>query len=221
MNKTDLVDLATIYIKLHDLNESDTKYLIRRLHSLQTEEQIMNFLLSGGSDVITEEFMGRSLSKDLGLDNASDYFVSKIWKYLFKEFTGKDWTPTKDFILSVVKDFGTGGTVAATAISVLLLTALIIKATKFIREKLIVKERKECQGLSGSNKELCEAKYALMAKRMELNVVRRGLTLCPQTKKEAICKHKLEVRANNIRVDITKKQSEIKDLMQKVRNKKQ
>lgn len=217
MEKHDIVDLAKIYIQLHKLNENDTNFLIERVESFKTEQELWDFLVTGGS-TLKEDIGGHSLSKDTS--RFSDYMVSKLWKYLYSEVTGGEWETTKNQIHSIWKEFAQGANIAAFAISMLALTAIVIKVIKMLRVKYLTQANRECKGLVGVRKDLCDSRYDLMVKKMEMNVVKKALAVCGETKDPSSCKQKMGSRLDKIRVDITKKQSEIKDLMEKAKNKK-
>lgn len=216
MDRNDLIDLSKIYIKLHHLKKEDEEFLIKKVEESKIEE-LWSFLSTGGDFnnylYVSEGFGSWATEK-------TDQIVGKMWNYIYKDVTGGEWSDAKSTITKAYDDVVAGANMGAKVVAVVILISLIVRATKMIRERYLVKGSKECKNLVGVQKDICETKKELMVKRMELGVVKRGLNVCGSTKNPVECKQKLNHRLAGIKMDLLKKQSNLKELMEKSRNKK-
>jgi hypothetical protein len=210
MEKNDLMDIAKIYVKLHNLIKEDEEQLLEKINNFKNDDEILEFLYTSGRFVLKED------DKDL-----KDEVIRSLWNHIYSSATGgDDWEDRIQKISNVYNDLAAGAYRGAQIVAVLLIIALVIRALKRIRAEYFVKAVKACQKLEGVKKNICIVRSEVNTKRMELGVVKRGLDTCSKSKNPADCKQKLGYRLEKIKSDILKKQVELKTLMEKSRNKK-
>jgi hypothetical protein len=204
MNKNDLIDISKIYVKLHNLSESETNQLIDKIDTFKEENEILEFLYRGKTQSITEEI---EVPKSI---------LKQLWNYIFSEVTGgKDWNATQDSLSHLYNQVSTGVEIGSKAAAVLIIITLVIKAIKSIRQNYLTKEQTACKHLKGSQKNICILKHQIAMKRAELGVIKRGMNTCKLSKNPADCKQKLSVRLEKVKSEIIKKEVELRSLSKK------